>query len=157
MQPALVGGLVVGVLSALPVVSFGNVCCCLWVIGGGVVAAFLLQQGQPAPITAGDGALTGFLAGVIGAVIYLVLMIPITAVVAPLQREMFARIFEQLDESAAYREYMSGYAGSGLGLFISFVGQLFAGAIFGTVGGLIGVAIFRKPLSPGTIDVTPVR
>ena len=157
MQPALIGGLVIGVLSALPIVSVGNLCCCLWVIGGGVVAVFLLQQGQLAPITPGDGALTGLLAGIIGAVVYLVLAIPITAVVAPLQREMLSRMFEQWDAPPAYREYASGFGSSAIGLFISFVAQLFAGAIFSTIGGLIGVAIFRKPLPPGTIDVTPVR
>jgi hypothetical protein len=37
-QPALFGGLVMGVLSALPIVSAGNWCCCLWVVSGGLVA-----------------------------------------------------------------------------------------------------------------------
>ena len=35
LQPALYGGLFIGVLSALPVVNIGN-CCCLWFAGGGV-------------------------------------------------------------------------------------------------------------------------
>ena len=35
------GGLVMGVLSALPLVGpFGNACCCLWVVSGGLVAAY---------------------------------------------------------------------------------------------------------------------
>ena len=42
-----------GVLSALPLVTAGNVCCCLWVVSGGVVAAYLLQQNQTTPMTAG--------------------------------------------------------------------------------------------------------
>ena len=29
LQPALYGGLVIGVLSGLPIVSMGNCCCCL--------------------------------------------------------------------------------------------------------------------------------
>ena len=57
-----------GVLSALPLINAGNVCCCLWVVSGGVVAAYVLQQNQTAPITPGDGALVGLLAGLIGAV-----------------------------------------------------------------------------------------
>ena len=32
---------------------------------------------------------------------------------------------------------------------------LFAGAIFSTLGGLLGSAIFKKPTPPGTIDVSP--
>jgi hypothetical protein len=39
LQPALIGGLVTGVLSALPFVNILNACCCLWVVTGGVVAA----------------------------------------------------------------------------------------------------------------------
>ena len=39
VQPALYGGLVMGVLSALPLISAGNFCCCMWVISGGLVAA----------------------------------------------------------------------------------------------------------------------
>ena len=36
LQPALVGGLVMGVLSALPLVNLGNLCCCFWVVSGGL-------------------------------------------------------------------------------------------------------------------------
>ncbi len=66
-QPILLGGLFIGVLSALPIVSVAN-CCCLWIIGGGVLTAYLLQQSQPRPIQPLDGALGGFLAGVLGAI-----------------------------------------------------------------------------------------
>ena len=45
-QPALVGGLVMGVLSALPIVYLGNVCCCMWVIGG-VIGAAIFQKNVP--------------------------------------------------------------------------------------------------------------
>ena len=39
LQPALLGGLLIGVLSALPFVSVLNGCCCLWVILGGVLTS----------------------------------------------------------------------------------------------------------------------
>ncbi len=60
------------VLSALPVVGLGNCCCCLWVVCGGVLAAYLDQQSDPTPITVGRGAFTGFLAGIIGAIVWIV-------------------------------------------------------------------------------------
>ena len=47
IQPALWGGLFIGVLSALPLVNAGNCCCCLWVVCGGVLAAYLRQQNSP--------------------------------------------------------------------------------------------------------------
>ena len=50
-----------GVLSALPIVAVGNFCCCLWVVCGGAVAAYVLQQNQQMPVTPGDAALAGLL------------------------------------------------------------------------------------------------
>ena len=63
LQPAFWGGLFIGVLSALPLVNAGNCCCCLWVICGGLLAAYLRQQSSPLPIDAAEGALVGLMAG----------------------------------------------------------------------------------------------
>jgi hypothetical protein len=160
-QPAIVGGLVVGVLSALPIVSAGNVCCCLWVVCGGVAAAYLLQQNQAAPITAGDGALVGLLAGAIGAVVSLLLSIPITILLAPIERAFFEQWSASGNMPPALRGYMNGAVGASVGLVLKFMFMLFVGPGFSTIGGLIGAATFRKPLSPlapdvpGVIDVPP--
>jgi hypothetical protein len=157
-QPAIVGGLVVGVLSALPIVSAGNICCCLWVVCGGVAAAYLLQQNQAAPITAGDGALVGMLAGAIGAVVSLLLSIPITILLAPLERAFVEQWSASGNMPPALRGYMNGAVGTSIGLVFKFLFMLFVGPGFSTIGGLIGAAIFRKPLTPvipGVIDVTP--
>jgi len=160
-QPALIGGLVMGVLSALPLVSAGNICCCLWVVTGGLVAAYLLQQNQATPISPADGALVGLLAGLAGAIVQVVLSIPIGLLVGPMQRAMMQRI---LDMSGAMppdvRDAVERYgrdAQSGglflLGQIFSLIIWLFVGATFSTLGGLLGAAIFKKNLPPGTIDV----
>ncbi len=150
LQPVLIGGLVMGVLSALPIVSAGNLCCCLWIISGGVVAAYVLQQSQPAPITQGDGAVVGLLAGMAGAVVYLVLSIPITFLVAPVQRMVLERLVERAGQMPPeFREYVGSYVGGALGLMIGFMFMLCMGAIFSTVGGLVGAVIFKKqPAGP---------
>ena len=84
-----------GVLSALPLIAAGNVCCCLWVVSGGVVAAYLLQQNQATPITPGDGALVGLLAGLDRRVrASWSLSIPISILVAPMERAMVQRVIE---------------------------------------------------------------
>ena len=150
-NPVLVGGLVMGVLSALPIISAGNLCCCLWIISGGLVAAYVLQQNQPTPITPGDGALVGLLAGLAGAGIYLVLSIPITFLVAPLQRQVLERLMERANGMPPeFREYMGGYVGGAVGLMIGFVFMLMVGAVFSTIGGLLGAVLFRKGLPPVT-------
>ena len=66
-QPALLGGLFIGVLSSLPIVSSLNYCCCLWVIGGGVLVTYLQQQATPTPVATGDAAISGLIAGALGA------------------------------------------------------------------------------------------
>src|SRR5688572_17640714 len=73
LQPALFGGLFIGVLSSLPFISALNACCCLWVIAGGVLTTYLLQEGSPVPVAAGPAAVSGLIAGAIGAVIAAVL------------------------------------------------------------------------------------
>jgi len=156
VQPALIGGLVMGVLTGLPIVSAGNLCCCMWVIGGGVIAAYMLQQNETSPITTGDGAAVGLMAGVIGAFVYLIISIPISFLVAPMEREIVQRFVERMGEMPPeFREFATRGVGTGFRLIMGFILWLFVGAIFSTIGGVVGQAIFQKKLPPGTIDVTP--
>jgi hypothetical protein len=145
-----------GVLSALPLVSAGNACCCLWVVCGGLTAAYVFQQNQTAPIAPGDGALVGLLAGLIGAVVYLVVSIPVSIVVGPFERALMQRIADMAGTSPEMREAIERYGSTdrgGVGFFIvgrvvSFIFMLFVGAIFSTLGGLLGAAVFRKSPPP---------
>ena len=154
-----------GVLSALPIVAVGNLCCCLWVIGGGVVAAYLFQQNQTTPITPEDGALVGLLAGLIGAFVQLVVAIPIGILVAPIERAMLQRMIEIAgtmppEMRDAIERYSSTDGQGGIALMIvkQVVGLMFflvVGAIFSTIGGVLGALVFKKPPPPGVIDIPP--
>ena len=154
----LVGALVMGVLSALPIISAGNACCCLWVLSGGFVAAYLLQQGQDAPIAPADGALTGFLAGIAGALVYLVLSVPIDLVLGPIEREMMRRLVENMGGAEGFRSYAdrADLVAAPIRAAIGFFFMLFLGGIFSTIGGLIGAMVFRKA-SPASLDAPPAR
>ena len=150
LQPALLGGLFIGVLSALPVVNAGN-CCCLWVIGGGVVAAYLLQQSQSTPVTSGDGAVVGLMSGVIGAVVTAVISLPIKLMLGPLQARWMERIAQQSGDNpdvAPFLRMMEGGGGAIIGTIITFGFMLFLGMIFSTLGGLLGATLFRKNVPP---------
>lgn len=164
MQPAFIGGLVLGVLSALPLVSVGNLCCCMWVVGGGALAAFLFQQNQPEPITPADGAMVGLLAGLMGAVVQTAVGIPIGLLVAPMERAMLQRVMDAAGSMPPdIRDAFERFGGGGpfsagfffvrhiIGLFIWMV----VGGMFSTVGGLVGALIFRKNVPTGAIDVPP--
>ena len=146
----LVGALVMGVLSALPLISVGNLCCCLWVISGGVAAAYVLQLGQAEPITPADGAFVGFLAGLAGAVVYLVISLPVEVVIGPMERDMMRRMLEGMGGVENFRSYAdrADLVGTPIRVFLGFVMMLFVGAVFSTVGGVIGALMFKKPPIP---------
>jgi hypothetical protein len=142
-----------GALSALPIISAGN-CCCLWMVTGGAVAAYVLQQNQDTPVTPGDGALAGLLAALVGAVIYLVLSIPITIVMAPMERVLMERIINNTDGlPPEFRQYAATYLGGALQVLLGFGYVLVFGAIFSTLGGLVGALVFRKPVHGPAQDV----
>ena len=163
-QPALVGGLVLGVLSALPIVAAGNLCCCLWVVSGGVVAAYIFQQNHTGPIAPGDGALVGLLAGLVGAFVQTIVSIPVEILVAPMERAMLQRFMDIAGNMPPdMRDAIDRYASSGApfgvtGIIVrkvvGLVFMLFIGAIFSTLGGLLGAFIFRSASPAGAIDVT---
>jgi len=163
LQPALYAGLAIGVLSALPFVNLGNCVCCLWIVGGGALAVYLMQQNHPYPITAADGALVGLLAGMIGAIISGLLSIPINMAMGPvLERFVQGLLLSNPDipaETKSAVENMLGRSPSVIGTIASIGFGMVVGAIFGMLGGLLGVAMFKKnappPPPPGTVEILP--
>jgi len=158
LQPAFWGGLFIGVLSALPLVGAANCCCCLWVLCGGVLATYLRQQNTPNQITASEGALVGLMAGAIGGVIWVALSIPLTMMTSGFQQDMMERILSSNpDMPDEVRDMMQRAAtGAAFGVLIMLTNFVLS-VIFGTLGGLLGVAIFKKnaPPPPGTVEVLP--
>lgn len=150
-QPALLGGLFIGVLSALPIVNVAN-CCCLWITGGGVLAGYLAQQDDPRPITVGRGAVAGLLAGMAGAFIWLIAALALDVVIAPLQERMVAEMVRSArdmpPEVRAWLELLANRASSPFRLAAGFMFQLLAGAIFATLGGLLAAVFFRRDPPP---------
>ena len=146
LQPALLGGLLIGVLSSLPIVSF---CCCLWVLTGGALAVYLQQQRQPEPIEAADAVLSGLLAGLFGGLICAVA----SSVMFTLMGEMpIAEVRNRLEQSpeipAATRDFVLNLMQGGGLIIVIFVFDLIVYPVLAMVGGLIGLAIFKKKLPP---------
>ena len=146
LKPALMGGLVMGVLSALPGVSLGNCCCCAWLVTGGLLAAYMLQSGTPQPIAMGDGALVGLLAGLFGAVVNLIVSVPMNMLTGPFQQRIFQRLAEsQPDLPDNVRQMVDGVgAMSVAGAVVTFFMMLILGAVFSSLGGLLGAFFFKR-------------
>jgi hypothetical protein len=158
LQPAVLGGLLIGVLSALPFVSALNACCCLWVLAGGLLTTYLLQERLPAPVTAGEAAVAGLLAGAIGAVIAAVVGAAFMVLMGGGAESLdqlpsgdlppeVARIFDRFRDLPPAFWY--------IGPFLFYI-VIFP--IFGMLGALLGVAIFKRqppPPPPGTVEILP--
>jgi hypothetical protein len=144
LHPALLGGLFIGVVSALPYVKGVNNCCCLWLAVGGVLAAWVMQQNHPRPVALGDGAVVGLLAGVSGAVVKLAAT-ALIASLAPGQVGSVSRDAYAASEGMPpeFREVLRSVPPA---MFVLVEGLMFLviGSIISTVGGILGAAIFRR-------------
>ena len=147
LQPALIGGVFIGVLSTLPFVNIVNACCCLWVVIGGALAAHQLQQDSSEPLTAADGALIGLMAGGIGAIVGTILSIPIDLYFGPIMRDWLMRYAEGQELPPEFLEMLNQQM-TAAGIIAKLIFSLFAYVIFGMLGGVLGVAIFRRKTPP---------
>jgi len=149
-MPALIGGAVAGILSGIPLV---NCLCCLWIIGGAILASYLAAKDSPVSLKAGDGAVIGAFAGIFAAFVRVFMSLPFRATELALFRKIMERLSEYVPETPAEWKDMFSFgsgpislAGLLLGLFLS--AAIFA--ILGALGGIIGMALFgKKPAPPG--------
>ena len=148
-MPALLGGLFIGVLSALPIISC---CCCIWMFGGGILAAYLKSQNQPTSLSMGDGATVGLLAGVIGSVV----MFLVSSALSPINSRFLELARNAAEMPPEVQEMIEAIEGGGLGgdamniagTVVSFVVTLCVVSIISTIGGMVGAAYFKKDVPP---------
>ena len=149
-RSAALGGLFIGVLSALPLVNAGNCCCCLWIVAGGALAAHLEVQQKNRTLTTGEGAALGALSGVVGAFVWLPIAIVISMLLGPLQERFLELARNANDMPPQAREILENMSGGGTvaGHLLFFIPQLFISAIFAAIGGMLGAVYFKKEVPP---------
>ena len=153
--PALIGGGIAGLLSGIPLVSC---LCCLWIIGGGIIAVYFLAKDSSVALNPGDGAIVGVFSGIIAAVVGLLISIPL----APLENKLFKNLLvefsEYMDEMPAGFESLLNNSFQAP-LYMLLLGLVINVVIFsalGALGGVIGISIFKNRIiksSQGVIDV----
>lgn len=147
--PALIGGGIAGILSAVP---FVNCFCCLWVIGGAMLAAYLLAKETPSQLSAGDGAIVGIFSGIIAAVVDSIVSIPFHAMENRLAQNIIERFSEYLDEMPSGWESFFQGGDFATSTAWSFLGLFFSAIVFsalGALGGVLGISLFgKKPVQP---------
>ena len=151
LPPALIGGAIAGVLSGIP---FLNCLCCLWIIGGAVLASYLLAKDSPVSLTSGDGAIVGALAGISAAVVDSLVGIPLHGLNVAVMRRMMERLSEFAEEMPSGWETWLDRTGGGASITMFLIGLFFSAAIFaalGALGGIIGMSLFGKKKAQGAV------
>src|SRR5262245_12611742 len=147
-QPALLGGLFIGVLSSLPFVNLAN-CCCLWVLAGGALVVYLQQQRIPVPVETSDAAIGGLIAGAIGGLILCIVNAVSMELAGPVMVDQFragmSKNPQMPPEVAQWMERF--FTGRGMMLAL-FAVVLLVFAVFGMLGSLLGLVFFRKKMPP---------
>jgi hypothetical protein len=151
IQPALAGGMFLGLLSSIPVISAGNIFCCMWVLLGGGAAVVLLTRQRPLnSITYGDGAFAGVLSGLFGAVIGTAVQMSFHAITARFfqsERQQLETILNQMGAEGPVRDWVLRVASgeiSAATVFFTFFSNLLVFALFAMIGGILAVAILKK-------------
>jgi hypothetical protein len=151
--PALIAGLAAGVLSGIP---FVNCLCCLWIIGGGVLAVRLLADRTPGNLTGGDGALVGALAGIVGALargFMDILMKPVNDALVRRMQDSLPQLSNQMPAwlPSWLKDVVERGTPRGFSLGLFFLNLFVTAAIFavlGILGGVIGASVFGRKKTP---------
>jgi hypothetical protein len=151
LKPAAAGGLALGLLSSIPILQYGNCLCCMWILGGGGLAAYLLNQQRPGGLTYGDGAFGGIISGVIGAIVSTLVSIPVRMMMADQLAQARTQMEEVFNQTPNFPPFMRNLFEQMLSPEIT-IGALLFGFIiaalmyglFAMIGGILMVAILNR-------------
>ena len=153
LKPAVIGGVALGVFSAIPIIGMFNCACCAWVLMGGLLAAYLYVKESSVPVSLGRGAALGLITGAIGSIICTLFSIPILLLsggpggfnfAAMLQQQMDKMPNVPLETRQAMEKLAAGGGLAFLFIILGIFFSLIAFSIFGLIGSTIGVALFEK-------------
>lgn len=153
LKASLIAGAVAGVLSGLPLIGVVNLCFCLWIILGGILSSYILTSGFPQPVKSGDHAISGLLTGIFAAIVSFIVSLPFMAISARFMEKILGSLFRAYGEGIPpFLEEALSHKGFTLALIPFYIAGLVLNMIiyglFGLIGGLIGGALFKKPIPP---------
>ena len=139
VMSVILGGLLIGLISAIPIVGWGFV---IWAFIGGLLATFWFVRKSPIQVTQGEGLVLGLLAGILGAIVNIIGVIVIQIIVGII----FAIISAagNGDIAAAIMGAIFSVLFSGTFTFIINAVLSIPIVLFALLGGWLGVLFFEK-------------
>jgi len=147
--PAIYGGIIMGIISAVPFLNFLNCLCCAGVMLGGFLAVVFYKNNftpDTPPYTSGDCVAVGALSGVFGAIVGTLLSFMFLKMFGNLLGEYIVNLLQGFnipEEALQAIEESLKESASMLFVFIRFFSNLVIDVIFGLLGGLIGYSLFK--------------
>ena len=155
LKPGIIGGILLGVLSSVPPL---NCACCIWMLGGGFLAAYLFVKESSVVVTLGQGVLLGLIAGVIGTIIGELIQIPLFLLSSEGGRGIAEQIMQTMEQIPGFTEetrksvaeLLSREGFISILFVVNIVMSLLLNCLLAMLGGALGVALFekRKPHDP---------
>ena len=149
LKSTLIGGVIFGVWAAIPFLGAVNCLCCALVIGAGFLASYLYSKECRAAgveFRPGNGALIGLVAGVFYSIASTMVSIPVKALMPQMDMGEILNQMRDADVPPAVISFVDSFLQGSVGLMgiiIGFFMTLLIAAIFSTIGGLIGAAVFK--------------
>lgn len=154
LKPAIISGVIFGVISLIPYVSMLN-CCCGWLLICGLVAVKMYSNNNPNPTSYSDGAIVGTLSGAVAAIIAQIVTMIIAVFnlknipTAELRETIMREIEKQPTADPQAIALITQWVDVILNNLVVFAFVYFFIAtiimtIFGALGGLIGASLFGK-------------
>ncbi len=135
-KTAVIGGVIGGVLSGIPLLGILNCCfCMLNIVGAAIGISMYLKQNPGENISNGDAAISGSISGAVAGLISGVL----TFLTSLALGSMMAGFYRSLPSGAGRMMLQSGARGA-----VGIVVNPFLYAAFGALGGFLAMQIFFK-------------
>lgn len=157
MRPALISGAILGIASGIPFVSCG---CCLYLIGGGVLASYLYLKDSTYKVSYGDSAVLGLLTGLFGLLVATLVGLPFRLLFRMGASDMQQTLDQMRDQDVPPEVLDMLRTISEMGVLFEILIGLLIFPVLAMVGSLIGQAVFQKesrsvPGPPAASDTVP--
>jgi hypothetical protein len=150
MRAALVGGVTLGLLSAIPPISFASLCCFIW-IACGALASYLYVRRSPSPVLMGEGLGLGALAGLIGTIVALTVGLAVGFIFGASFDQLLVKMMERFSPQQAEELSQQLKAAQAQtftqklpNIILTSLLRSVISIIFAALGGLLGVRFFEQ-------------
>jgi hypothetical protein len=154
--PALYGGIIMAIISAVPFLSMLNCLCCAGIMLGGFLGVYFYKNNftpDTPPMTSGDCMGVGALAGVFGAVFGTILSVVFLALFGNIMGRFITEMLQNMnvnlpEEALTAIEESMEQGMSFISLIFQFMASLVIDAVFGLLGGLIAFSVYKPKQTP---------